>query len=147
MTDELIGVGPSSPRIHLAGTIALGVIVAALLAAAAVTPRPPRAEAKLAAGDAVLDEPAKAVRVVPIYRKIEARAPIEPEPVAVPTEIALKSDAAAPTPPAQEEEHASNREPAPEVRHRHQHAAEDICARHHLHKVITNNGRGWRCRR
>ena len=35
--------------------------------------------------------------------------------------------------------------PKPKAVHR-RHAKTDICSRHHRRKVITNNGKSWRCR-
>jgi type IV secretory pathway VirB10-like protein len=140
----------AAPRGVSLGIVAVAVIVAALGAAAAVSLSRPKAEAvKVAVEPAI----SKGVRVVPIYKKIEDRAPMEaPTPAETtidktPAHAAAKADT--PLPPMQQ----AKVEPEPEIelptrRHYGEHGAEvrDVCTRHGLRKVMTHNGRGWRCR-
>jgi hypothetical protein len=86
--------------------------------------------------------PKEDVRVVPIYRKIEDRAPTEPEPETViqksPSAVAQKTDSPLPEPPPVVSA------PAPVAA---SDAGTALCARYGLHKVITQGGKSWRCSR
>jgi len=131
-------------------------IVAALIGSGLVTAfmRPAKV---VAAATPVAELPsAKGVRIVPIYRKIEEQAPQEPVPVAVtaidktlspPVIPKAKNDntlalaEALAEPRADEPDPLASRQP-----HIAQNDGDDICVRHHLHKVFTNNGKSWRCK-
>jgi hypothetical protein len=152
MSDMLHIVDATPHSYKLAGALALAGILAALLIAG-LMPAPPKAEVAKPAEPVI----AKGVRIVPIYRKIEERAPMEPAPAAVTTvEKAppLRAVPKADTPLLPVQEARAKPEPEPELElptRRHygsgRHFAEaDICARHGMHKVLTHNGKGWRCR-
>jgi len=127
-------------------------IVAALIGGGLVTAFMRSAKVVAAATPAAELPSAKGVRIVPIYRKIEEQAPQEPVPVAV---TAVDKTPPAPVIPkakndktlAPAEPQADEPDPlAPRHPHIAQNDDDDICVRHHLHKVFTNNGKSWRCK-
>jgi hypothetical protein len=126
-------------------------IVAALIGSGLVTVFMRPAKVVAAAPAAELPS-AKGVRIVPIYRKIEEQAPQKPVPVAV---TAIDKTPSAPViPKAKNDNTLALAEPQADepdpLASRHPHIAQndddDICVRHHLHKVFTNNGKSWRCK-
>jgi hypothetical protein len=127
-------------------------IVAALIGSGLVTAFMRPAKVVAAATPAAELPSAKDVRIVPIYRKIEEQAPQEPVPVAVtaidktpspPVILKAKNDntLALAEPQADEPDPLASRQP-----HIAQNEGDDICVRHHLHKVFTNSGKSWRCK-
>jgi hypothetical protein len=128
-------------------------VIAAVLATAFTTYRSTPEPAKAAAA-----EPQKAARIIPLYHKIEERAPMDPVVVAM-TDISK-----APIVPKVEPVVSDNKtfpnmakpEPEPELqlptrRHyghgdRERVAEADLCARHGLRRVETHNGKSWRCK-
>jgi hypothetical protein len=127
-------------------------IVAALIGSGLVTAFMRPAKVVAAATPAAELPSAEGVRIVPIYRKIEEQAPQEPVPVAV---TAIDKPPSAPViPKAKNDTTLALAEPQADEpdqlasRHRHiaQNDGDDICVRHHLHKVFTNNGKSWRCK-
>ena len=127
-------------------------IVAALIGSGLVTAFMRPAKVVAAATPAAELPSAKGVRIVPIYRKIEEQAPQEPVPVAV---TAIDETPSPPViPKAKNDKTLALAEPQADepdpLASRHPHIAQndddDICVRHHLHKVFTNNGKSWRCK-
>jgi hypothetical protein len=124
-----------------AAAVGLSVIAAGLATAFTSWPKP---DPKVAP-----DEPVavKTARIIPIYRKIEERAPTDPVVVAV-TEAAKTPIAPKVEPPL-----LPKPEPEPELQlptrrhYGHRELTEvDRCAKHGLHRVETHNGKSWRCR-
>jgi len=127
-------------------------IVAALVGSGLVSAFMRPAKVVAAATPAAELPSAKGVRIVPIYRKIEEQAPQEPVPVAA---AAIdKAPSAQVIPKAKNDKTLALAEPQADepdsLASRHPHIAQndhdDICVRHHLHKVFTNNGKSWRCK-
>ena len=135
----------SAPRI--VGFVALAVIAFSVLAThnkqpanPAPVPLPIIAETK--------PEPQKTVRLIQIYKTPSDQLPVDTPlpPTPAPAEpisafpetatIALPDTPALSPPP-------TTPSPPPST----QKTADDFCERYHLHKVITNNGKSWRCRR
>jgi hypothetical protein len=94
--------------------------------------------------------------IKPKWLRIEAKSaaasPQEPVPVAVtavdktpPTPVIPKAKndktLALAEPQADEPDPLASRHPYIAQNH-----DDDICVRHHLHKVFTNNGKSWRCK-
>jgi hypothetical protein len=114
----------------LLGAVALAGLIAALIVNNSAPPAAPKVEA----AQVIAPVLPRIAAVVPV----DAPAPVEPAPpkiVKTTIEVVAPPPAAEPAP-----------EPAPAIEHRDRVADLDICARHGLHKIITRNGRGWRCR-
>ena len=125
-------IGLPRPLVAGVGLVAATLFCASLawvLSPAKGTP-PAKAAETMLEGTTIVP---KTVRTIDLYPKAPDRLPA---PVVTPVKVAT----AAPVEP---------QEPALPVEHRrhYRHMAdnEDICARHHMHKVVI--GRGWRCRR
>jgi hypothetical protein len=97
-------------------------------------------------------EPPRTVRVIQIYKKSDqlsvetttARVLMEPisafpETATIPLPETLPSSL--PTPPSSPPQKIASLPTPPPP----QKTAIDFCARFHLHKVFTNNGKSWRC--
>lgn len=84
----------------------------------------------------------------PILKKADRMSVPVPVPVATPTPILVMQQEPEPE-LDQGQVIITKPELAPAVRHTARHYSDDssICTRHHMHKVITHNGRSWRCRR
>jgi hypothetical protein len=118
----------------LLGAVALAGLIAALIVNNSAPPAPPKVEAAKVIAPVL----PRIAAVVPVDKPIAAPAPVDqPPPKIVKTTV----EVVAPPP-------AAEPEPAPVIEHPHRDrvADLDICARHGLHKIITRNGRGWRCR-
>ena len=76
-------------------------------------------------------EPIRVINLSTEPKVTERITPLAPDaPVSVPPVILVQDDDDKP----------------PASRHRRQRAKNDVCTRHHLHKVTTNRGRSWHCK-
>jgi hypothetical protein len=114
--------------------ITVSVAIASVVSLTAVIKSPAKRPAEPKNQTQIMKSDSERIRVIPITRQIVAfneQKPPEPE--------------VRPTPPSVPEEPVPSSDDAPVRRHWHM-SDNDICIRHGLHKVITHNGKSWRCR-
>jgi hypothetical protein len=102
----------------------------------------------LATADETKPEPPRTVRVIQIYKTPSDQLPVNtptpptPSPVEPISAFPETATIALPdTPPS------SPPPTTPSPQTSTQKTEDGFCERYHLHKVITNNGKSWRCRR
>jgi hypothetical protein len=133
--------------LRIVGFAVLAAIAFSFLATYNKQPANPT-PAPLPIADETKPEPPRAVRVIQIYKTPSDQLPVDTPtpPTPAPVEpisafpetatIALPDTLPSSLPP-------TTPSPAPST----QKTADDFCERYHLHKVFTNNGKSWRCRR
>ena len=129
--------------------IAMVAVIAVALPTMALWPKTPARTAVVETAVGKADK----IRVIPIYRKIEERAPVAP---AAASSISATMPSSGPAEPAHalfpEKARVATAEPEPPPaaasasRPRRRSVEADLCTRHGLHKVITHGGKSWRCR-
>jgi hypothetical protein len=135
-----------------AAVVIVALAIASTAAVAALWHRPPPPPAALLPAIAKADRLAPPVRVIPL---VPQAAPLARVPEAVwatplrPLPPPERPAVAADEPKIQDRipPVAAPAEDPPISRHWHIGWSDrDVCTRHGLHKVITNRGRGWRCK-
>jgi hypothetical protein len=130
-------------ELRIVGFVVLAAIAFSLLATYNKPPAKPMSM-PLPIADESKPEPPRTVRVIQIYKTLSDQIPADTTPAPVPVEP-LSAFPETTTMALSETLPSSLSKPPPAPLP--QKSAAEFCERFHLHKVFTNNGKSWRCRK
>ncbi len=127
-------------ELRIVGFVVLAVIAFSLLDTYnKQSARPMPAPVPLPKADETKPEPPKPVRVIQIYKTPSDQVPDEPTPVPAVEPISAFPETTTLALPATLPSSFTSPPPPP------QKTAGGFCEQYHMHKVLTKNGKSWRC--